>query len=63
MKKMLLKVDYNTLEIHTMGGTTYKVHPGDITICCTWTPTAELEIDSKKKTCTATSSGQTVRIK
>lgn len=32
-----------------MGGK-YKVVPSDITICCTWTPTMELEINNVKKT-------------
>lgn len=63
MKKILLGVNENTFEIHTLDGTKYKVEPGDITICCTWTPTMELEIDSRKKTCTATSTGQTVHIR
>ena len=63
MKKILLEVDCNSFKLHTMDGTTYKVEPEDITICCTWTPTMELEIDRKKKTCTATSIGATVRIR
>lgn len=63
MKKILLEVDCNTFEIHTIDGAKYKVELGDITKCCTWTPTMELEIDSKKKTCTATSSGETVHIR
>lgn len=49
MKKILLGVNENTFEIHTLDGAKYKVEPGDITICCTWTPTMELEIDSRKK--------------
>ena len=62
MKKFLLEVNCDTFEICTMDGSKYKVVPGDITICCTWTPTMELEIDNVKKTCTATSSGATIRI-
>ena len=63
MKKILLEVNCDTFELHTLDGITYKIDPGDITICCTWMPTIELEINSKKKTCTAMSSGQTVRIR
>lgn len=63
MKKILLEVNCDTLEIYTMDGSKYKVMPDDIIICCTWTPTMELEIDNKKKTCTATSIDATVRIK
>ena len=62
MKKFLLAVNCDTFEICTMDGSKYKVVPGDITICCTWTPTMELEINNVKKTCTATSNGSTIRI-
>lgn len=63
MKKTLLEVNCDTFELYMMDGSKYKIVPDDITICCTWTPTMELEIDSKKKTCTATSIGATVRIR
>lgn len=63
MKKYLLEVNYDTFEICTTDGYKYRVVPEDFPICCTWTPTMELEFDSKKKTCTATSIDATVRIK
>ena len=62
MKKVLLEVNCDTFEIYTLDGEKYRVVPDDIIICCTWTPTMELEIDNNKKTCTATSIGVTVRI-
>lgn len=63
MKKILLEVNCDTFEICTMDDCKYRVVPDDITICCTWTPTMELEIDNKKKTCTATAIGATVQIR
>lgn len=63
MKKVLLEVNCDTFEIYTLDGEKYEVVPDDITICGAWTPTMELEIDNKKKSCTATSMGMTVRIK
>ncbi len=62
MKKILLEVNCDTFELYTVDGAKYNIVPDDITVCCTWTPNMELEIDSKKKTCTATSIGVTVRI-
>ena len=63
MKKTLLLVNCDSFVLYTTDGAKYKIVPDDITICCTWVPTMELEIDREKKTCTATSSGQTVRIR
>jgi hypothetical protein len=44
MKNMLMEVDTDKCELKTMGGSVFSVNPGDITICCTWIPTAELNI-------------------
>jgi hypothetical protein len=44
MRVMLNEVDTETFKLTTMEGDEYFVEPWDITICCTWTPTAELEI-------------------
>lgn len=48
MKDMLLEVDAKTFQLSTMNGLIFNVEPFDITICCTWTPTASIEI--KKNT-------------
>lgn len=48
MKALLLEVNLETGELTTLEGDRYLVNPGDLPTCCTWTPTAELEIDVKK---------------
>lgn len=64
MKTMLMEVNTETFELSTMDGKTYKVEPWDITVCCTWTPTTEIEITTEQgqKYCTNLSSSQKVRI-
>lgn len=48
MKALLLEVNLETGELITLEGERYLVNPGDLSTCCTWTPTAELEIDTAK---------------
>ena len=48
MKKILLEVNLDTGELITMDGCRYHVNPGDLPTCCTWIPTAELEINVEK---------------
>ena len=48
MKTMLLEVNLDTGELITVDGERYLVDPGDLPTCCTWTPTAELEINESK---------------
>lgn len=64
MKTMLNEVNTETFELSTLDGTAYKVDPWDITVCCTWTPTTEIEIYIEKgqKYCKNLSSDQKVRI-
>jgi len=65
MKTMLLEVNADNLKLSTMEGKTYNVEPWDITICCTWTPTTEIEIYTEKgqRFCKNLSSDQTVRLR
>lgn len=44
MYAMLNEVDTEKCKLTTLEGREYFVEPWDITICCTWSPTAELEI-------------------
>ena len=44
MSNMLLEVDTDNFELQMLDGSVFSVNPADITICCTWTPTAELSI-------------------
>ena len=64
MKTMLMEVNTDTFELSTLDGTTYRVEPWDITVCCTWMPTTEIEIFTEKgqKYCKNLSSNQVVRI-
>ena len=48
MKKILLEVNLDTGELITIDGGRYHIDPGDLPTCCTWTPTAELEINVEK---------------
>lgn len=48
MKAMLRKVNLDTGELITFDGERYFINPGDLPTCCTWTPTAELEINVSK---------------
>lgn len=45
MRALLLEVNLDTGELITLDGEKYLVNPGDLPTCCTWTPTAELEIN------------------
>lgn len=45
MKALLFEVNLETGELITLEGEKYLVTPGDISTCCTWTPTTELDID------------------
>lgn len=45
---MLLEVNLETGELITLEAEKYLVNPGDLPTCCTWTPTAELEINTSK---------------
>lgn len=64
MKTMLMEVSTDTFELSTLDGNVYKVEPWDITVCCTWTPTTEIEIvtENGQKYCKNLSSNQRVRI-
>ena len=48
MRAMLLEVNLDTGELITLEGKKYLVNPGDLSTCCTWTPTAELDINEGK---------------
>lgn len=48
MRALLAEVNLDTGELITLDGQKYLVNPGDLTTCCTWTPTVELEIDLGK---------------
>lgn len=48
MKALLLEVNLETGELITLEGARYHVNPGDLPTCCTWSPTAELEINTTK---------------
>jgi hypothetical protein len=48
MKALLSEVNLETGELITLEGEKYLVNPGDLPICCTWTPTTELEINISK---------------
>jgi hypothetical protein len=48
LRAMLQEVNLDTGELITLDGEKYLVNPGDLTTCCTWTPTAELEINIGK---------------
>jgi len=48
MKALLSEVNLDTGELITLDGDKYLVNPGDLPTCCTWTPTAELEINKSK---------------
>lgn len=63
MKTMLLEVNTDDFTLTTLDGNVYLVEPGDITVCCTWTPTTEIEITNAggHKVCRNLSSGQTIR--
>ena len=63
MKTILMDVDTEKFVLSTIDGQEYYVEPGDITICCSWTPTAELEIltQNGQKFCKNLSNGQVVR--
>ncbi|MEG2146676.1 MAG: hypothetical protein RRY06_08610 [Lachnospiraceae bacterium] len=64
MKTTLEEVNIETCKLSTTNGKTYNVEPWDITVCCTWTATTEIEISSEngQKYCTNLSSSQKVRI-
>ena len=49
MKTTLDHVDDTTFSLMTLDGKEYKIEPADVTICCTWTPTMELEIYKARK--------------
>jgi len=49
LRAMLLEVNLETCELITLDGRRYLVNPGDLPTCCTWTPTAELEINTSKR--------------
>jgi len=63
MKTMLMEVDIEEFTLTTIDGQAYYVEPGDITICCIWTPTADIEIMTQngRKVCKNLSNGQIVR--
>ena len=63
MKTMLMEVDVEESTLTTIDGQEYYVEPGDITICCIWTPTAEIEItiQNGQTVCKNLSNGQIVR--
>jgi hypothetical protein len=44
MRIMLMEVDTEECTLTTLDGEKYNVNPSDITVCCTWTPTTEIEI-------------------
>lgn len=48
MKRLLSEVNLETGELITLEGERFLVNPGDLPTCCTWTPTAELEINLGK---------------
>lgn len=48
MRAMLLEVDLDRGELITLDGDKYLVNPSDLSTCCTWIPTAELEINVGK---------------
>jgi hypothetical protein len=62
MKALLEKVNLETGELITLEGKVYLVNPGDLPTCCTWTPTAELEIDTRKGYITNLDCGVTIQI-
>lgn len=61
----LLEVNTETLKLATLDGREYSINPNDIDVCCTWSPTVELEIKTVygQKYCINLSSEQQVRIK
>ena len=65
MKTMLMEVNTEKFELSTLDGKTYGIEPWDITICCTWTPTTEIEIttDKEQKYCINLSTNQKIRLK
>ena len=48
MKALLSEVNLETGELVTLEGERYLIDPGDLPTCCTWTPTAELEVNVSK---------------
>jgi len=48
LRAMLLEVNLDNGELITLDGKKYLVNPVDLPTCCTWTPTAELEINAGK---------------
>jgi hypothetical protein len=64
MGTMLMEVDTEECTITTLDGKKYNVEPSDIAVCCTWTPTTEIEIATVggKKVCKNLSSGQSIRL-
>lgn len=48
MKKTLYEVDTDKGVLKTMEGDEYFINPGDLPTCCTWIPTAELEIKKER---------------
>lgn len=64
MRIMLMEVDTEECTLTTLDGEKYNVNPSDITVCCTWTPTTEIEIVTVggKKVCKNLSSGQSIRL-
>lgn len=65
MKTTLDHVDDTTFSLMTLDGKEYKIELADVTICCAWTPTMELEIYKRgnQKYCKALATGATIRIR
>lgn len=63
MKRMLNEVDIDNCKLITIEGEEFTVDPFDITICCTWSPTVELEIKTVRgqKVCKNLASGQSIK--
>jgi len=62
---MLIDVNTDKFQLTTLEGKTYNVEPWDISICCTWSPTVEIEIKTEngENVCKNLSSNQKVRLK
>lgn len=52
MKALLSEVNLETEELITLDGKSYHVTPGDLSTCCSWTPTAKLEINLNSRSIT-----------
>ncbi len=64
METMLKEVDTKECTLTTLDDKKYNVKLSDITVCCTWTPTTEIEIATVegKKVCKNLYSGQSIHL-